>query len=307
MMRGCPKHLPFAKILAAILAAVLPLASSAAFAGMEMASPAPNAGKIIVTLKTMPQRLAAGQPAALLVSITGPEGKPVTGLTLMHERIMHVVITGQDFSTFAHIHPEDFTRLSPEVIKKAKFRLEYTFPRGGRYLIGTDFAVKGRMVSRHFIVQAAGKPEMGPPKADLSLKKRSDGYDITLSPLNGPVTAGKKAYMSYLIYRNGKPVTDMEPYLGALMHIAIISADLKYYAHVHGEMPAYERKMHKIRPPGPMMGMTDMGDMHMKTPPRFGPEIGFHYVFPAKGLYQIFSQFERRGKVVLTSFMVEAR
>jgi hypothetical protein len=38
---------------------------------------------------------------------------------------------------------------------------------------------------------------------------------------------------------------------------------------------------------------------------KFGPKIEAAVVFPAKGIYKIFSQVERRGKVLLFEFMVD--
>ncbi|MDA8326137.1 MAG: hypothetical protein M0033_07950, partial [Nitrospiraceae bacterium] len=190
-------HRALREILRAfVVAASVLLASSAVSAGMRTSLSAPGHEKITVRLKTIPARLVAGKPATLFISITGPEGKPVQGLTVMHERIMHVIITGQDFSRFAHIHPEDFERLTPGVIKKAGFRLRYAFPEGGRYAVGTSFAVRGRMVSRHFILEVSGRPEMGPPKTDLSREKRFDGYEVTLTP-TGTIRAGKETSFRY--------------------------------------------------------------------------------------------------------------
>jgi hypothetical protein len=248
---------------------------------------------ILVELKTEPGKIVTGSPTTLLLSIADREGNPIKGLTIMHDRILHVVIAGQDFRIFAHIHPDDFEKVTPELIKTARFLLRYTFPKAGRYIIGVDFAVNDQPFSRHFIVDVSGETEMGPPKEDLSRKKRFGEYDVTLSSKPETITAGREVMFRYIITMNGKPVTDVEPYLSAPMHLSIISSDLKYFIHTHGELS----------------GMPPMGHehMHMIVPNKFGPEIEVHMVFPAKGIYQIFGELRHHGKVIITSFMVDVK
>jgi hypothetical protein len=47
------------------------------------------------------------------------------------------------------------------------------------------------------------------------------------------VTIGKPATFSYTISKDGKPVNDLTPYLGAMGHLVIISQDLKQFVHSH--------------------------------------------------------------------------
>jgi len=246
---------------------------------------------VIAALKTTPEKLTAGEPVNLLFSITGPKGEPVQGLSIMHDRFLHIVIASQDFTVFAHIHPDDFEPVTPELLKTARFPLRFIFPKAGRYLVAADFAVEDRPFSRHFILDVGGSPKMGAPKKDLSREKKFEGYDVRLNVESSPVVSGKEVKFRYIITRDGKPVTDLEPYLSAPMHLAIISADLKnHFIHTHGEVPGMEHHA---------------GHMHMKPPASFGPEIDVHTTFPAKGLYQIFGEFRHHDKVVATSFMVE--
>lgn len=249
--------------------------------------------EVILEHKTEPERITAGTPTTVRFSLKDGKGNPVQGLSLHHDRILHVVIVGQDFSEFAHIHPEDFGPVTAEMKKDATFQVKYNFPKSGRYLIGVDFAVGKKLFSKQFLVYAAGKPGMGFTWMDLSWEKKFGGLDVRLDPLQKDTTAGKEMRFRYLFKRKDKPVTNIEPYLSAPMHIAIVSGDLEHFIHTHGELP----------------GMHPSGEhahqMDMTLPKKFGPEIDFHVVFPAPGLYVIFGQVERRGKVVLTKFMVK--
>jgi hypothetical protein len=224
---------------------------------------------VVARLRTEPEHLTAGTPATVRFFLSDAEGKPLQGLTLMHERYLHVVIVSQDFRVFAHIHPRDFERLTP------------------------DFAVKGRPASRHFVISVAGEPKMAALKKDFSREKRSGGLDVTFSTTPERLTANKEAVLSYVFEKDGKPVTDLRPWLGAPMHVAIVSSDLKNLLHVHGEVSGMVAHSH------------DEDHMHMHIPPKFGPKIEVPVVFPAKGLYEVFGQAGHEGKVILTRFMVE--
>jgi hypothetical protein len=248
---------------------------------------------VVARLRTEPEHLTAGTPATVRFFLSDAEGKPLQGLTLMHERYLHVVIVSQDFRVFAHIHPRDFERLTPEVLNSGRFFVRYTFPRAGRYIIGLDFAVKGRPASRHFVISVAGEPKMAALKKDFSREKRSGGLDVTFSTTPERLTANKEAVLSYVFEKDGKPVTDLRPWLGAPMHVAIVSSDLKNLLHVHGEVSGMVAHSH------------DEDHMHMHIPPKFGPKIEVPVVFPAKGLYEVFGQAGHEGKVILTRFMVE--
>ena len=48
-------------------------------------------------------------------------------------------------------------------------------------------------------------------------------------------------------------------------------------------------------------------DITVSPPRMFGPVIESTIVFPAKGIYKVFSQVERKGKVLLFDFMVEVQ
>ncbi len=248
---------------------------------------------VTVTLRTEPGILRTGIPATLVFSIVDRQGRPVGELSVHHERLLHVIIASQDFSVFAHVHPEDFGPVTAEMTKTARYPVRFDFPSAGRYIVGIDFAVKEQLHSRHFTVDVAGEPRLGSPKKDLSRERKAGDMEVTFSSLPEHITSGKEVTLKYVFRLKGTPVTDLEPYLSAPMHLAIISGDLAHFIHTHGELPG-------------MSGMKHAGhEMHMKVPGRFGPEVEVHTVFPSKGLYQIFGQVSHGGQVVLTSFTVE--
>jgi hypothetical protein len=134
---------------------------------------------------------------------------------------------------------------------------------------------------------------MGRPVIDFSTRKNFGDHRVTFaaSPMN--IKAGEETSLQYTVEKDGKPVTDLNPYLGAAMHLAVVSDDLKYYIHSHGTVPG-EPHAHSDH-------------MHAKPPKRFGPEIESDVVFPAKGIYTIFSQVRHGDKVLLFDFMVNVQ
>ncbi len=246
----------------------------------------------IVRLATNPPEITVGAPVNITVSVTGQDGSPLQGLTITHERILHAVIIGKDLEVFAHIHPEDITPITRDLLEKATFTLRYVFPKAGEYLLGIDFAKDEKHYSKTFILSVAAAASMKEPEIDISTRKTFAGYDVSFSVPSGPIIASTETKLMYAITRKGKKVLDLAPYLGAAMHLAIISADLKTFIHAHGIVPGTE---------------SHSDHLHLATPAKFGPEIESEVEFPAPGNYKIFAQFKHQGKVIVTDFMVDVQ
>ena len=101
-------------------------------------------------LATNPEALAPNVPTTLTFTLRDYEGNPVQDLVLDHNRILHVVIASKDFSVFSHIHVEDFGRVTPEMLKAAKFPVQYIFPKPGEYLVSTDYTERAYLFSDQF-------------------------------------------------------------------------------------------------------------------------------------------------------------
>jgi hypothetical protein len=104
-----------------------------------------------------------------------------------------------------------------------------------------------------------------------------DGYTVTLA---GDLRPGAESQLTLSVSRDGRPVTDLQPYLGAYGHLVALRAGDLAYLHVH---PAGE----------PGDGAT--------TP---GPDITFHTTTPSAGTYRLFLDFQHQGKVRTAAFTV---
>ena len=245
----------------------------------------------VIDLETTPEHISAHTPATLRFSLRDREGKTLSGITVSHERILHVIVVSEDFTVFAHLHPEDFGAVTPEMIQDARFSVNYSFPKAGRYLIALDSAVQDLHFSKQLFIDVTGQPNMAATGTDFSRVKKSGDYVIRLT-VPEHMKAGQGTTLRYFIEKDGKPVADLETYLAALMHLAVIKTDLRYFIHAHGEAPGSP----SAHPAGHIHGAALNG---------FGPFIEANVTFPVKGIYQIFSEIKHQGKVIVTSFMVK--
>ncbi len=244
-----------------------------------------------VRLETDPREIIAKVPVSMQVHLEDADRRPLRGLVVHHDRIVHVIIIGKDLNVFAHIHPEDMGPITDEMLKKALFPLQYTFPMAGEYMMGLDFATKDGHYSKRVSLLVSGRPRMAEPKADISTKKDFGPYRVILRTSPHSIKPNTETLLRFLIKKNNKPVTDLGPYLGAPMHLAVVRNDLTEFIHTHGTVPG---ALH-----------SHDGDTHGSPPDRFGPEVDASIVFPVKGVYKIFSEVNHEGKTLLFDFMVK--
>jgi hypothetical protein len=226
------------------------------------------------------------------------QGNPVRDLVLDHNRILHVVIASKDFSVFSHIHAEDSAPITPEMLKTSEFPVQYTFPKPGQYLISVDYTERGYIFSDQFYLNVGPSGAMSAPGSEnFSLQEKFDGYDVTLKTSPATLKAGAPATLDYHIEKDGKPLTDMIPYLAVPMHISIIRDDLMGFLHIHGLLP--------VSLAGKLLGES-IHASHLLLPDKFGPDIeATNFTFPSAGIYHVFGEFSVAGKVVVTQFTVK--
>jgi hypothetical protein len=229
--------------------------------------------KYSVDVKPMSGTITPGKPAMLMFTLKDPTGAPVTTLETVHEKILHLLMVSKDLSWYAHEHPA--------VQKDGTFSLTFTFPQAGDYLLFNDFTPPkvGQQVVQVPIKVEGAAPAAKPLVVDTGTPKTVDGYSVTLDT-GGPVKTGDETHMAYTITRDGKPVTDLQPYLGAMGHLVVISQDLKNFVHSH---PHEEGAEHA-------------------TGGKTGPKVDFEAFFTAPGVYKGWAQFQHMSKVITVPF-----
>ncbi|MFH9723080.1 hypothetical protein ACH4M4_08925 [Streptomyces sp. NPDC017254] len=215
---------------------------------LAMETPVPTAGKSV-----------------LKFSVKDADGRKVTAFTTEHGKELHFIVASRDLNTFRHLHPvkaADGTWTTP-----------VDLPAAGGYKAFADFkpaapGAKGITLGVDLSVPGAYAPKPLPAVAPTSTV---DGYQVRLG---GTLNPGKAGELRLTVTKGGKPVTDLEPYLGAYGHlVALRDGDLAYL-HVHPNEG------------GP------------------GPDVSFTATAPSSGTYRLFLDFQHQGKVRTAAFTV---
>ncbi|MFE6336859.1 hypothetical protein ACFVOK_27165 [Streptomyces sp. NPDC057798] len=223
------------------------------------------------TLDLQTPSLAARARTDLRFVIRDDSGRAVTAYQREHDKELHLIVASRDLVTYRHLHPARAA--------DGTWSVPVDLPRAGGYRVFADFtpAEKGAANLTLGADLAASGPyepqDLPAPKATAEV----DGYRVRL---DGALRPGAASELKLNVSRDGKPVRDLQPYLGAYGHlVALRSGDLAYL-HVH--------------PNG------EPGDG--KTKP--GPGISFSATAPSSGTYRLFLDFKHDGKVRTAAFTV---
>jgi hypothetical protein len=162
------------------------------------------------------------QPTTITYRIKNDKGDILKNYAVTHEKIMHFITVRKDLQRFQHLHPE-FNESTGE------FSVQITFPTDGTYRIFPDFTPGEEnfmklpvTLNQDINVGDIGKSTPQPVAADSKPSKTVAGYTINyeFNPAQ-PIAQSEFTY-TVSISRTGQPVTNLEPYLGALGHSVIL-------------------------------------------------------------------------------------
>ncbi|MFD4021368.1 hypothetical protein [Streptomyces sindenensis] len=226
------------------------------------------------TLDLDTPRIEAGEPAELRFAVVDEDtSRNVTAFRREHGKELHLIVASSDLTTYRHLHPAraaDGTWSAPVEL-----------PEAGGYRVFADFTpdeknADGVTLGADLAVSGDARP--GPlPKAERTVTV--DGYEVTL---DGALRPGAGSELKLEVEKDGEPVTDLQPYLGAYGHLVALRAGDLAYLHVH--------------PNG------EPGDGRTES----GPEVSFTATAPSKGAYRLFLDFRHEGKVRTAAFTVYA-
>jgi len=138
--------------------------------------------------------------------------------------------------------------------------------------------------------------------------KLPDGYMMRWDKPDSITANTPYSLVFHLLDPQGKPATDMQPYLGMAGHAAFVKTDGTAFAHTHPDgsaaMPALMIANESSGTPANgmtmavagEMNMMDMSSMHGSTEP-LSSTVAFPYGFPSAGTYRIFIQMKHGGTV----------
>ena len=245
--------------------------------------------------KAEPAEIKAGGPTTFFFTIKDKQGAIVKDLETVHEKLVHLLIVSKDLAEFYHIHPEQQA--------DGSFKVMHTFPNGGDYRLYADFTPQASsQVVEQVNVKVSGTERAAVPLVpDQTLEKTVDDLRVVMKP-EGDIKAGNELMLNFQIFdaKSGKPVTDLQNYLGALAHFVIISEDMKDFVHAHPMSKGEKMDGMKMDESKPHSHDKTEGDAKKVSE----SEVSAHTAFPRAGLYKLWAQFQRNGKVISVPFIV---
>lgn len=195
--------------------------------------------------------------------VEDPDGTVVTGFDVRHEKRLHLIAVDTGYTGFQHLHPTmaaDGTWTTP-------FRAA-----AGRIQLYADFRATGAADAVARAALAVPGP-LGSPAFSKLRTQQVDGYTVTAL---GDLTVGGTSTLRFEISRGGRPVDDLEPYLGAFGHLVVLRKADGEYLHVHPE-------------DGPA-----------------GPQVTFAATVPSAARYHLYLDFKHNGVVRTAMFVLDA-
>ncbi|MER7486334.1 hypothetical protein ABTY20_10625 [Streptomyces sp. NPDC126497] len=218
-------------------------------------------------------RVTAGHRAELRFAVLDDHGRAVTEYRREHGKELHLVVASRDLLTYRHLHP---TRTAD-----GTWATPVDLPRAGGYRVFADFTPARRgagnlTLGADLAASGSYRPQELPRTGGVV---RVDGYEVELT---GTLRPGRASELRLSVSRDGKPVTDLQPHLGAYGHlVALRAGDLAHlHVHPHG---------------GPGDGKTASG-----------PAVSFTATAPSSGGYRLFLDFKHDGVVRTAAFTVHA-
>jgi len=209
-------------------------------------------------------------------------GERIREFQVVHGMPFHLFVVSRDLQFYEHIHPE--------LEADGSFTIETSVPESKAYEIFCDvFPVGGapRVIRRSLAV--AGVPADGvltPARleADAVPVRVVGGIRFSMAIDPPQPVAGQPTRFIYDLAdaATGRPVTDLEPYLGAWGHAVSLRDDVTDFLHSHAPIsPAALRD----RPSG-------------------GPRLIVAATFARPGTHRLWFQVRRAGRVVTVPFTV---
>jgi hypothetical protein len=206
--------------------------------------------------------------------------------------------------------------LHPERLPEGAFADDLPAMPAGRYQVFADVVDERgfpwTLVGTIELPQVNGKPLGGDDSSwsgapllttrqASTISQLPDGGRMVWELASGPLKSNVAMDFKFSVQdKDGKPVQDMEPYMGMAGHAEFVRSDLSVFAHVHpsGSVPMASLELAQA---GLMNESSSMpGGMTMAGTALSGPlpaVVRFPYGFPQPGDYRIFVQVKRAGRI----------
>jgi hypothetical protein len=212
----------------------------------------------------------------------------ITDYELYHEKKMHTIVVSKDLRDFYHYHPEMAT--------DGLFNVNMDLKRATTYKIFVDARSKSQgwineyaevIVRKPEVVANHKDPKTAPPAPPLDPPNLvvNDKQTITLEGKKISLSAtdlkvGKEANLTFTFKdaASGADITDLQPYLGAVGHVILVSEDASEYIHTH---PIDDKQR--------------------------GPKASFSAIFEKEGKYKLWGEFQHQGKRIVVPYVIDVK
>jgi hypothetical protein len=209
-------------------------------------------------------KLAADKKTTLKFQIRDGMGMGVKGFAEDQTKLMHFYLIRSDLTGFQHIHPTmaaDGTWTAPVAPLAAGVWRAYAS------FIAKDMSGKQTPLVLSAPITVSGGMAMTTPLPKAATSTHVDGYTLTLGAQ--AMMANMTHALTVTVSKDGKPVTDLQPYLATYAHLTAFHQGDLTFAHLH--------------PQGEAMG--DHG----------GPALTFEAMLSKAGNWRLFIQFQTGG------------
>ncbi|HYL10960.1 MAG TPA: hypothetical protein VEU31_09500 [Candidatus Acidoferrales bacterium] len=269
-----------------------------------------NGNRLIIRAKAREQTL----PGYFKIEELVPR---MEGVVPDHNHLMHLfLIRLPGMDRMWHLHPDR--------IEGGAFAEDLPTMPAGKYQVFADIVDQNgfpwTLVGNVELPQISGKPLAGDDSSwsgaplasaapDSTVSKLPDGGQMVWQRAAGPLKPNVAMNFKFVVQdKDGKPVQDLEPYMGMAGHAEFVRSDLSVFAHVH---PSGSVSMAAVELAQTGLSNSATGTaagMAMPMPSgSLPPEVSFPYGFPQQGDYRIFVQIKRAGQVETGVFDAHVR
>jgi hypothetical protein len=178
------------------------------------------------TLADVQGSFGNGAPVTVTLHVRDDAGAAMgpEDFQVVHEHKLHVLIVDPSLADYSHVHPEPLAA-------SGDWRFQFTPAHDRPYRLWLDATpVGGRQ--RYTMVTINGQAPTVPVARRIASEATAAGVVAKLS-FDTPPRAGAMASGRIELSRGGKPLTALEPVMGAYAHIVGIGEDWQSIAHVH--------------------------------------------------------------------------
>ncbi len=229
-----------------------------------------------ITVSITPdQPTSAGVPCEATITLHDAKtGLPISAdqLAITHTKKLHLLVVDQSLKDYHHIHPTPAEQ-------PGSYRFTFTPKTANSYSAWADFTLNNDRKSHQIktTIQSSMRRNIKPSiRRNSSAEVANMRFDWSGAPLQKNTPSIVEVNISDTA---GKPVSDLEPVMGAYAHLVGFSADGKSLIHCHplGSEP--------------------------KTPQdRGGPNLRFHVEAENDGPIQFYLQIRRNGEDIYVPF-----